>query len=657
MKPSRVNPFLLVLFLFFCISTVGVLNAEMPEQFTSHPAVEDSLLVEFSSPEEAQKAQIKALSMPIGKTAAISSRWDDTNTNHLLMSETLKKNGWKGTYFLNSVNEDYAKNVVSKLAADGGSVGAHTINHPTLTQVVPNAMFYQILANRAMIEAQTDLCVSTFTFPNGMSSSMSEEEYTANLAGVFRRSGIVGMSEPKPVFDRLKMSPNEMVCCWLFNANDRDPQLSVFERGFTNGMAQKEAGGLDYCGPFLVLGVHSWQKQIHADGFERLSKILATQSGNPEFWYCNTNEYTAYRLAFLNSEFTQSVSGTQCQIQVKRPNPLVLGAAVELALQISPAPKSVSLLDCSGQKTELKVNADGQFTLPSKGQLPAKIGLANASTQFQSAKFPGLLFQTSADTEKNVLSGLLKNDSQTAVENPVFIFRMPLKWTDGFQTRTLEELCGKKSLAPGETAEWELPLGEKSSDSVHADFFFYFQTQLDFTLNGTANRLYSEAVVSQPDLDKASVRDTALFLGSNPGGSIKTEWLLACSKPGAELIPLGEKYFQTWRKTSTSKQNIDIFAQCFSTDNRGPDPAIIYALEFEVNADAPEECTFTTNRKSYLKGLYLNGESVDLQKFTAKPGRNRLLIHLQDYRTYSINGASFDLRTVSGKKAVFMKIQ
>lgn len=51
------------------------------------PEYRQSLKLEFRTPEEARKAELKKMELPDGKKIAFSTRWDDTNNRHLKMAQ------------------------------------------------------------------------------------------------------------------------------------------------------------------------------------------------------------------------------------------------------------------------------------------------------------------------------------------------------------------------------------------------------------------------------------------------------------------------------------------------------------------------------------------------------------------------------------------
>ena len=136
----------LSLLLFICGFAVF---AENPMNFREYT---QEVTAEFSTPEEARRATVEISKMPNGEELAFTSRWDDSNTNNVNMSATLKKSGIKGTFFLTSASDRYYKEYGSKLLTDGNSVGAHSMQHPILSSRNPAHISSQVMLIRPLLE-------------------------------------------------------------------------------------------------------------------------------------------------------------------------------------------------------------------------------------------------------------------------------------------------------------------------------------------------------------------------------------------------------------------------------------------------------------------------------------------------------------------------
>ena len=625
-------------------------SAGLGNSIDSAPNIKTVVSIEFASAQDAAKATLVPTELPVGKKLALSARWDDTNWNHRHINKAMHENGWKATFYLNSIDDNYVKNVIKPFVANGSTIGSHTNNHPSLNLTTPNAMFYQILNNRVELESATDQCVVGFTFPNGLSSSISDPKAIDKMAQCLIRSQLHTIAEPEYVFKPLNLDKSEMVACWLFRADDRNPQLEVFNRGFEGGMERLANGRLAFCGPYFVLGIHAWQNQSGAEGFERLSKIIATQSNRPDVWYCTNNEYAAYRLTYLNCKIRktgQSADGKTVYFEITRPAPYVLGAAVEQGFQVSPAPKSVTY------KKELPISDNNEFMLPAKGSLPTKIGCANESNGFVSPKFPGLRFEIQLDVATNRICGNLKNESGSAITDALFAFRLPLKWENGVIHKSLLELTGKERLDNAESAEFCFPLGAYSADSQFNDDDLYCVCEMNFLQDGQ-KRLYSEATVKQPFVPKTLPRDVALFTGCVSESDLTDETFAPLSVPGAELKPVNSTPFGQWRQTVSNAQTAAYVVEAAPKFENGvKQPSLVYAFEFTCpeGEKEPVPCVVKSNLNQ-MNVVWLNGKRIEPGKngeFTATPGVNRILVAFTDGWTYYIRKCELYIATQDGK--------
>ena len=458
---------------------------------------EQNVVLEFATPEEAQAAELTKLEMPVGKTLAVSGRWDDSSGEHYFMSKTMAENGWKGTFFLNKCDENYVKKIVSQIIADGNSIGVHTLRHPHLEQVVPNRMFEEILGNRIDLESKTDQCASTFTFPFGLGRDTEASLTTAAEQGaVLKRCGLLGGPETINMAERMGLKPEEFVSPYRFVADDRNPNLETFEKGWKNGIAQIEAGR-STVGPYMALGTHSWQRHTHKDGFERLSRILATQSGKKEIWYCTCNEFTAWRLNYVWAEVSEKkVVGNRAEFTIRRFEPQELGAVVDLGLKAVPTPQKA---ECACGKT-LEITANGEFMLPNApGQtLPEKIdridNLTNAPADqaAESAEFPGLRIGAQMDMEKNVLTVFLANETGKTLTDVKGQVRLPLKWKGEKPNWFVEKI------ESGSQVLLTLDPGEMETEARFGTYDLLIDVQCDFRLDEQTGRIHSTVTVTQP---------------------------------------------------------------------------------------------------------------------------------------------------------------
>ena len=71
--------------------------------------------------------------------------------------------------------------------------------------------------------------------------------------------------------------------------------------------------------------MHSWHTP---EGLINLDCAYAMVANNPEWWYCNQNEYGAYRYETQNTSIAKKVDGKNAEFTVTRMEPFELGASV-----------------------------------------------------------------------------------------------------------------------------------------------------------------------------------------------------------------------------------------------------------------------------------------------------------------------------------------
>lgn len=270
--------------------------------------------------------ELKPLILPPGKTRAFTTRWDDTNPRHANMSQMLAKNGFKASFYLNSVANPGIEATLQTILSNGGSVGAHTCHHPFLPLLKPEFIWREILLNRIEIEVKAQSPVNVFTLPYCAATSQVEPRVGSWIGQALSRAGFVGGPETR--LDHYKiygLTTNTWVDTCLFAVNDRTPDPKLFESGLAKYERTK---AVNPSGPHLTLGIHTWQNDAQ---LERLSAIIALQANLADTWYCNETEYAAYRLQMLNTRvISKKETSNGMEWTILRPEPWALGAALPL---------------------------------------------------------------------------------------------------------------------------------------------------------------------------------------------------------------------------------------------------------------------------------------------------------------------------------------
>ena len=73
--------------------------------------------------------------------------------------------------------------------------------------------------------------------------------------------------------------------------------------------------------PSVSMAMHSWHTP---EGLINLDCAYAMVANNPEWWYCNQNEYGAYRYETQNTSIAKKVDGKNAEFTVTRMEPFEL---------------------------------------------------------------------------------------------------------------------------------------------------------------------------------------------------------------------------------------------------------------------------------------------------------------------------------------------
>lgn len=91
----------------------------------------------------------------------------------------------------------------ARLATDGFTLGAHTVNHPILARLADDVARDEILASRCRVEQLAGASVNLFAYPNGRPN----RDYTPNTVRLVREAGFVGAVTTSPGAARVCSDP------------------------------------------------------------------------------------------------------------------------------------------------------------------------------------------------------------------------------------------------------------------------------------------------------------------------------------------------------------------------------------------------------------------------------------------------------------------
>lgn len=537
--------------------------------------------VEFDSAAAAEQAQLEFLPLPEGKRVAFSTRWDDSNPNHVNMAALLTKYGFRGTFYLTSANRDFCATVLPKLISGGHSVGNHTLNHRDLTALVPNEISRQILRNRVDYEAKTDREVVAFALPYCRFWRSENPDATRQIGEALRRAGALGSPEyDQNLGKKYGMHPEAWSGSMIFTVNDRNPDAAAFDREVEKRLKLLNDQ------PFIhmTLGMHTWQ---NSKGFATLGQCFEKYGSRPEWWYCNENEYLSYRFLCRNTEVLRKrVEGAKAIFTLKQAFPAATGADVPLWARVKPAARG----------------GKGLVALPNPDLRPKTIDavFSENGTMQPAAKFPGLSAGLKYDAKKQFLQLMLVNATGKTIAPISATYRLPLLFGgEAGEVRTTPD-----GLNPGGRLESELSLSQGMRDApVYRSGPLFFAVELNFTMEGERRRLWVCATYDAPAQEEAVPRDRAMVCGPFEAGSFN---------------PAGAKW--------SRMENPAILLPGFVKIPR--DSGKEYAVRLNVVAERAADYPLHLNTGS-IKALYVNGKQSALKPLPAKAalkqGRNEVI--------------------------------
>jgi peptidoglycan/xylan/chitin deacetylase (PgdA/CDA1 family) len=484
---------LVLLINLFC---AGSLLAEVP---SGGPAplgmgtYPQTILVTFKSEQAARKATLRIVPLFHDAKAAFSTRMDDNNIDALKVSEVMSEFGQKGTFFLNdpkgwqgspdagiSVSGDAGLEVPKRLLAAGNSIGGHTLTHEFLPALSKNAAFKEILSLRIKRETLNNTTLSCFTYPfvsfhcEGMDPHDRDD-----LEEMLRRSGFYQLAE-----NRYNGGVGRGFYDGYFVTSDGQS----WNGSEVEGELTKDRPDDDR--PLFLVAMHPWVAAWGGKEFPKLAEVYRKWGGHRDWWYCNQNQYAAYRAQALHSKMETSVQGKTLKVVLTRPLPSDLGDWVPLTLVVTGTkPNQVAGLVCDGvgikrveteKSYEFDLDHDKAYgPIDAFGELTQN---GNVERIEDVKAGPGGLkaVLNRADTG---LSLVLQNGGEGVLRDARVIFRLPLRWKEGVVRE------GPVSVEKGASVTLDLKLTERE-DAVHyMDGSEYLVAQVDY-LGDKPSRLY-----------------------------------------------------------------------------------------------------------------------------------------------------------------------
>ncbi len=561
----------------------------------SLPEYEREVKLTFPNEETAKAAKLELLPLPEGKSFAFSTRWDDSNPNHVRMAELLAKHGFKATFYLCSTSrKGFYSDVLPQLIRKGHSIGNHTLNHRNLATLIPNEVARQILQNRVEYETRSNQTINSFVLPYCAYKNATDSLSPLRIGEALYRSGELGSPEYHQNLEKeYGMPEGSWGTSRLFGINDRTPSAETFDRAIAERTKNMKPGEVRHA----TLGLHTWQDDA---GFETLDKIFAKYANRSDWWYCNENEYNAYRYAQLHTRVEKRVEGANAIFKLTGPTPAALGSDTPLWAKVTPA------------------TADGRtmVKLPHTLRMPEQIDMiiSDGARVLPSKKFPFLeasLIMNVEDEEPGVIL-TISNRGRLPLTNVTVAFRLPLLFTcDERVPRNDLEMIN-----PEVTRTVSHYFPEHRRTALYQCGPLFAAAEVNFEIDGKPQRLWVCTKTEIPQFAEAVPRDTALALGPLPPEQFTEQLLAAASNP--------EETLSSWSPLASGKWALPYIVKIPKKEKQ----QIAVALTFR--ADAVIDTWKLHVPKNNVKGVFLNGKKVEDRTLptpiVTRKGLNRLVV-------------------------------
>lgn len=650
------------------VAVVGRAHADVPATLDPRTYTQ-TLTLEFASPADAEKATVKAVPVLDGKRWAFSARWDDNRALNTRMQQLATKYGMPGTYYLNRSGDDnrgkFGAAYARQLAADGSSLGVHTLSHDYMPSLMPNTILYEMLHNRIERESEVDQSINSYAAPFTVNQNKDIPNALQYVTQALLRAGL----HNQPLwtsdfsFKNPHLAPGEITYAFETRPGDKEPDAEKYDKRIANlkkGYAENTK--LSHC---MYVGIHVAYPDDKAWG--EIEAILAKYAHRPDWWYCNMTQYAAYARQVNKTMITPgAVNGATRTYTLVRPNVVDLGDALPLTLEVEGGQLKSASVDGGAtatrvddtSRTLINLSHAAAEKLPAKiDQIHNKTNAAEPAADAKLADFPSLRMWLSIDDVKNEALLTIANDDTRSLGNVRPILRLPQL----FKTGVIE--VPSQAVESGARKTLRIPLGER--DTTNPDLqggVMYYAAQVDFALGDEPGRVWATAIAPLSTPLPSNVRDATHMVGPLKPEVLSDPKWQSSSAPGAALADFGTKPNEMWFTTSSVDRMRDS-ARVVTMFQRGPTwkaasnrvtgPQVFAAaIDFECSEATSITLKFKTD--GVLANAYLNGAAVDASKPMAGvvAGANRLVLLLsykEPRSTFTATSMPASLEPANGK--------
>ncbi len=608
------------------------------------------LEIVFKTSQAAQKASIEMLPLYDGFEWAISCRWDDNNPISLKMHKLLAKYGLKATWYLNDPRRGRGfPEAARELLSGGHSIGGHGLTHPVLPGCSRNRIFEEIAAVRIAWESTLDTPVLSYAFSFTKFRNYTEgDAMHIDIARALERAGYYNI--PNANFGR--QVHTDMILSPIM-PDDGEEIDGFVRRSLKNKKFKKTHPNLSFAmHPLAYERNNLWDK---------LAGQFAKYANNPEWWYCNQNQYAAYRYQYLYSKVSAAKSeGEVIRVRLERPVLVELNDPTPLTFRINGVNREdIAEVRCATADHAVSDRKTDQFVFHlfhDRDQgLPGKIALianeenrSQIGNQDRDPDFPKI--NALLHFEKENLRLTITNGGTEPLKKVRVTYRLPLAWKDGVIRHKLHHL------APAAQKQDTLALSLASDEYKYNSGFGYFVAQIDFVRGKEAGRIYATTRVKNEQLDRSYPQGGFVKLGPIQSRQFDLGKL-------ESTVRVDQQFAKPW----VLESGVSIGWKRGDGTFRYPflDPEIVrtsgawrstksewYLLRSTVHSEVDQDVTLRFKEVN-TERVFLNGENVTDGSAKLRKGPNHLVVaYCTTYKRrrgykYNTENAGWYLRVVN----------
>jgi peptidoglycan/xylan/chitin deacetylase (PgdA/CDA1 family) len=599
--------------------------------------VRQEVVVEFRTAAAVSQASVEVLPLFHGYAVAMSNRWDDNMMDDITIRDIMARHGQKATWFLTDpygwTNPSLTgERLAAELLKGGNSIGGHSLTHPFLTYLNRNAAFHEVLGVRVAREVNSQSPVVSFGFPFlGKWSAAEGLPQQRDMAEMLRRAGYYHLSEEK--FTPQGRGEFIEVVTLTYDGNP-------VEDRFRAGLATEREPGDK---PLFTISMHAWPEPWGGRDFPKLREMYRKWSRKTDWWYCNMNEYAAYRYQYAETTMTATVTGLTMTLDLVRPALVDLNDAVPLSFRVSGVrPSEIASIRSGGMVLKRYGARETRFDLAHtvSQALPAAYGMvgndANDGVEaglVESPSLPGI--RSRLFVKDGVVTLVINNPGSTPLTDGRVVFRLPLKSREGVVKRYFG------SIGAGETGRFEMESRLADPDFLYSAGEAYYVAQIDATDGLRRVRLYSACRTAEGTPDHSYPRDAFLVLGPVPSdkagfdfaaftsGVLGAKTPRGCYEPFPEDRPcwVGPTGGQARRFTpdvifTTGKEASPV--QYTWDPNRYRHGKELRWIAWGTVASPDDRTAVVQAEREHLEALWVNGEKADPAAVRLRKGANDL---------------------------------